>query len=59
LKFIGQNPIKIKAGSKAEVVFFIEFPKDKITQRSTPIKIQIMEKDKQLEEAKTNFQGPN
>jgi cytochrome c oxidase accessory protein FixG len=59
LKFIGQNPIKIKAGSKAEVVFFIEFPKDKITQRSTPIKIQIMEKGKQLEEAKTNFQGPN
>lgn len=59
LKFIGQNPIKIKAGSKAEVVFFIEFPKHKITKRSTPIKIQIMEKDKQLEEAKTNFQGPN
>lgn len=59
LKFIGQNPIKIKAGSKAEVVFFVEFPKDKITKRSTPIKIQIMENDKQLEEAKTNFQGPN
>ncbi len=59
LKFVGANPIKIKAGSKAEAVFFVEFPKDKITKRSTPIKIQIMEDGKQLEEAKTNFQGPN
>ena len=59
LVFVGANPINVKAGSKAEVVFFVEFPMNKITKRSTPIKIQIMEGNNQLEEAKTNFQGPN
>ncbi|MCP9766816.1 cytochrome c oxidase accessory protein CcoG [Lacihabitans sp. LS3-19] len=60
IKIVGPNTnIQIKPGLKTEVVFFVEFPKDKITKRKTPIKVQIYENKVQIDEVKTNFQGPN
>lgn len=59
IKFIGPNSdIKIKSGARSEVVFFVEFPKEKITKRKTNIKIKVLENDVVLEELKTNFLGP-
>ena len=60
IKFVGPNKvIKIKPGGKAEVVFFVEYPKEKITKRKNAIKIQVYSKNQQLDEVKTNFLGPN
>jgi cytochrome c oxidase accessory protein FixG len=60
IKIVGTNTnIQIKPGLKSEVVFFVAFPKDKITKRKTTLKVQIYENKIQIDEVKTNFQGPN
>jgi cytochrome c oxidase accessory protein FixG len=57
IRLIGKG-ITVSKGAKAEAVFFVDIPKNKIKKVKTPIKIQVFEGNKLLETVKTNFMGP-
>lgn len=57
IKMVGEN-IVVKQESRAESTFFVIFPKEKISERKTPIKILVYSNDKLLQTVKTNFLGP-
>jgi cytochrome c oxidase accessory protein FixG len=60
INFVGPHQtIKIKPGGRVEVVFFVEIPKNKITERKTEIKINVFENNEVIDNLKTNFLGPN
>jgi polyferredoxin len=57
IKVIGEN-IVVPGSSSAEVVCFVELPRNTITTAKTPLQIGIYSNGKLLEKAKTNFLGP-
>ncbi|MFC3810494.1 cytochrome c oxidase accessory protein CcoG [Lacihabitans lacunae] len=60
LKIVGNSQeVTIKPGMKAEVVFFVEYPEDRIKSRKTKIEIDVKENKEIIETVKTNFMGPN
>jgi len=54
----GKTEFTIPSGSKKEVVFFIEIPKDQITSRKTNIEVAIKKGDQIMESLTSNFVGP-
>lgn len=57
IRLVGEGVVIPKGGS-AEAVFFIELPKQTITEAKTTLKIGVYSRGKLVETAKTNFLGP-
>jgi polyferredoxin len=57
IKVVGEKII-IPGSSSAEVVCFVELPREVITSAKTPLQIGIYSNGKLVEKAKTNFLGP-
>lgn len=55
---IGGNDWKLKPNDKFDGVFFIALPDSVLHASSTPLHIKLMQGDKVIDEAKTNFLGP-
>jgi cytochrome c oxidase accessory protein FixG len=60
IRIIGEKKvITIPPSSNQDVVFFVEIKSNEIKERSTPIRIDVYQGEKQMESIKTNFLGPN
>ncbi len=57
IRLIGQPPVA-KAGSVAKGALFIDMNKNKLADRKTELKIEVVSNGKVLDEVKTNFLGP-
>ncbi|KPM49165.1 cytochrome c oxidase accessory protein CcoG [Jiulongibacter sediminis] len=61
LNVVGANEdglINLKPEAKTEVVFFIEMPEGDVKQRSTELKLRVLDGEEEVENVKTNFFGP-
>ncbi|MFN4084975.1 MAG: cytochrome c oxidase accessory protein CcoG [Spirosomataceae bacterium] len=54
----GSTQFKIAPGSKKEVVFFIEVPKEDIKTRKTEVELEVKVHDRVVETLTSNFVGP-
>jgi cytochrome c oxidase accessory protein FixG len=59
IQVVGKFPDSLQKGEVAEGVFFVEMPDAQLTGRKTPVTIQVLSKDKKIDEVTTNFMGPN
>ena len=50
--------LTLKPEAKQEVVFFVEVPEGEVKQRSTKLKLKVLENGEIVEEVKTSFFGP-
>ncbi|MBK7873215.1 MAG: cytochrome c oxidase accessory protein CcoG [Saprospiraceae bacterium] len=57
IRLIGQPPTA-KAGTVAKGALFIDMDKNKLTDRKTEIKIEVISNGKVMDKIKTNFLGP-
>jgi polyferredoxin len=57
IKVVGEK-ILVPESSSAEVVCFVELPREAVTAAKTPLQIGIYSNGKLVEKAKTNFLGP-
>lgn len=58
IRGVTDEEINIEANANAEGVFFIEFPKEKITESKTEVTVQVLEEGEVVDEVSTNFLGP-
>ncbi len=58
VKVIGKPFIEVSKEAQGSGAFFIILPKNKITQRSTPLKLGLYNGDHKIGVVKTNFLGP-
>ncbi len=52
------SQIHLPMQGRADAVFFLDIPKNKVTEMKTPIKIEVYNKTELVETVKTNFLGP-
>jgi len=52
------SQIHLPMQGRVDAVFFLDIPKNKVTEMKTPIKIEIYSKNELIETVKTNFLGP-
>lgn len=58
IEIVGQAPGPIPKGEKAQGAFFVEMPNDRLTDRKTPIVIEVYSQGRRIDQVKTNFMGP-
>lgn len=55
---VGDEAIVLDAGSRLDAVFFIELPRQDITQMKTSLEIELIANGEIIDEISTNFVGP-
>ena len=58
IKRVGEETIKLEAGSRLDAVFFIEMSRRDISQMKTRIDIELVADSEVIDEITTNFVGP-
>lgn len=58
LRRVGEQALTIPAGGMTEGVFFIAIPREVLTDRKTPLRLELTQGERVLAQSKTNFMSP-